>query len=68
MSTKHISGQLLRKAACLSAAGLLLGTSCTSDELRTVVAGFQAVVDVIEDTNHDADLNFGEWLLSELDD
>ncbi len=68
MWLKRTANDLLKAAVALTAAGVLLGTSCSSSELQAVVAGLEAVAHSFDDNARDNDITFGEWLLSELDD
>ncbi len=75
MRTRLNSTQLKRALVGFSASGLLLGTTCTGDDLRAVVIGIEAAAAaltpsgtqiIISEPNND--LNFGEWLISEIND
>ena len=68
MSLRCSAGNLLKTAACLSAAGTLLGTSCGTKELDALVAGIEAAATQLDRNDRDDDVTFGEWLLGELDD
>lgn len=68
MRIKDATNNLLRVLVGLSFAGVLLGSSCTTEGLQAIVAGLDAAADSLAHADDDDDLNFGEWLLSELDD
>jgi len=54
------------KAALVTfAAGSVLATTCTSDQVKAVVTGIQVVTSQL---NQDDDISFGDWLASEIDD
>ncbi len=57
-------------AVGISACGAALAVGCGSDQLQAVIAGIEAAAGSLDraDRNHDEDITFGEWLLSELDD
>ena len=50
----------------------VLGAACEASDLQAVAAGLEAVAGQLQgrdlNQDHNDDLNFGEWLLSELDD
>ena len=69
------STQLKRALVGLSASGLLLGTNCSANELRAVVVGIEAAAPALIPsesqftiTERNNDLNFGQWLISEISD
>ncbi|MGB2986277.1 MAG: hypothetical protein WBE26_10370 [Phycisphaerae bacterium] len=68
MSTKRIANDLFKTAAGLCAAGVLLGSSCSSSELEAIVTGVEAAANSLDNREHEDNITFGEWLLSELDD
>ena len=49
-----------------AAGGTVLASSCSTSEVKAVLAGVELVTDQL--SNRDDDLNFGDWLSSELDD
>ena len=57
-----------RVAVTLCAAGTLYGSSCSSREIETVLAGVQAVAEVLDGQSQDDDISFGDWLQDELED
>jgi len=68
MRIKDATDKLLRVLVGLSFAGVLLGSSCITEGLQAIVAGLDAATDSLTHADDDDELNFGEWLLSELDD
>lgn len=68
MWMKRTATGLLKAAVGLSASGVLLGATCSSEDFRAVVAGLEAVAHSLDDAHHDDDITFGEWFLSEFDD
>lgn len=67
MWMRRTATSLLTAAVGLCASGVLLGATCSSEELRAVVSGLEAVARAFDDAGHD-DITFGEWFLSEFDD
>ena len=65
---KETAKRLLVAAAGVSAAGTLFANGCSPDTLEALVAGVEAAARTLDDSEHDDDMNFGEWLASELDD
>ena len=77
MGTRMNSTQLKRTLVGLTASGLLLGTTCTAQDLRAVVIGIEAAASALDPgtsgtqimiSEPDNDLNFGEWIISEIND
>ena len=68
MALKSGARNLLKTAACLSAAGTLLGASCGTKELDALIVGIEAAAAQLDRSDRDDDVNFGDWLLSELND
>ena len=70
MCKKRTARDVLKRAIALSATGMLLATSCSATGLRALSDGLDAVVGSLAaaDRDHDEDITFGEWILSELDD
>ena len=66
MSLKKNAKDLWKAVVTLSAAGMMLASSCTSDGLQAAIAGIDAVAGSLDQTR--GDLTLGEWLLGELDD
>ena len=62
------TGELISAAAGLSAAGTLFANGCNAGTLEALVAGVEAAARTLDDSERNSDINFGEWLLSELDD
>ena len=65
---KETAKRLLVAAAGLSAAGTLFANGCSTDTLEALVAGVEAAARTLDDSERNNDINFGEWLVSELDD
>lgn len=68
MRINDTKDKLLRVFVGLSFAGVLLGTSCATEGLQAIVAGLDAAADSLANADDDDHMNFGEWLLSELED
>ena len=68
MSLKDRARDLMKIAACLSVAGMVLSSSCGSNELDALIVGIEAAAAHLDRDAHNDDISFGEWLLSELDD
>ena len=67
MITNAFVSRAKRTTAVLFATGTLFSGSCSSDGLRAVVAGIDAVTDSLDSSISDRDLTFGEWLLLGLE-
>ena len=70
MEPKPIRIRVARRIAAWSSTGLLLATSCGASELRLVADVIGAASQVIRDADRQRgdDINFGDWLLSEIID
>ncbi len=68
MCRKRTASDVLKTAAGLSAAGILMATSCGSQGLRAIGDGLLAVAGSLDNGDSDDDINFGEFLLMELND
>ena len=68
MEAKPIRIRVARRIAAWSSAGLLLATSCGASDLRLVadVIGVASQVFRAADHQRQNDINFGDWLLSEI--
>lgn len=53
--------------SALLATGTLFSGSCSTDSLRAVVAGIDAVTSSLDQSISNRDLTFGEWLLLGLE-
>ncbi len=51
-----------------AAAGTVLAASCDPGQIQAVTAGLSAAASQIDDQQRDDDINFGEWLWSEIKD
>jgi hypothetical protein len=67
MSNKRTAENLTKALAVLSTAGVLLATTCTSEQLQAVVVGIEAAARELNEQDHDDDMSFGDWLVRELD-
>lgn len=63
-SLKRPSGWKTTVAAV--AGGTMLASSCTTEQLKAVLAGVEVVAGQLGDK--DDDVSFGDWLSAELDD
>ena len=61
---KHVVGGMWRAGLVVAAGGTVLASSCSTSEVKAVLAGVELVTDQL--SNGDGDLNFGDWLSSEL--
>jgi hypothetical protein len=50
----------------LLAGGMVFSSSCSTSDIRTVLAGIDAVTNAFLDDGHD-DISFGDWLADEFD-
>ena len=67
MSTlKRIIGGAWRGAILLSAAGTMLETSCSTDQVRAILAGVEVATNQLDQAQND-NISFGDWLASELE-
>ena len=59
-----------RKAAAIAVGGTVLASGCGMNELQAIVVGVEAAADVLNlgSRDRDNDMNFGEWLISEIND
>lgn len=64
----------LKKAAAgiaaMMAGGTVMQSSCSSSDISAVITGVQIAAQVLDDfdgSSGGGDLNFGDWLLSEID-
>lgn len=58
--------------AAVMAGGTMMQSSCTSSDISAIITGVQIAAQVLQDldgtsSNSDGDINFGDWLLSEID-
>lgn len=63
---RHIVGGIWRAGLVVAAGGTVLASSCSTSEVRTVLAGVEAVTNEIDRARND-NISFSEWLSSELD-
>ena len=68
MTWKRKARNLWRSMLVVSASGMLLGVSCTDQQLQALSIGINAVASALTDNRQDNNPTFGEWLLGELDD
>ena len=66
MKLHHGERSLWRYMAAVCAAGMVFGSSCSSDQIRALTAGLEAVADTLNE--QDDNMSFGDWLLDELED
>ena len=67
MTSNAFVSRAKRTLAAVFATGTLFAGSCSSDGLRAVVAGIDAVTTSLDTSISGRDLSFGEWLLIGLD-
>ena len=69
MSQKLDFSRVLRMAACMCMAGTLFASSCSTQDLRTVMSAVDAAARILDGGEpDDADISFGDWLRDEWDD
>ncbi|MFH1109006.1 MAG: hypothetical protein V1790_07415 [Planctomycetota bacterium] len=67
MSTlRRVVHETWRAAILLSAAGTMLEASCSTDQVRAVLAGVEVATNQLDQAQND-NISFGDWLASELD-
>ena len=54
-----------RTAIVVAAAGTVLETACSTDQVKAVLAGVEVTTNQLEQTQND-NISFGDWLASEL--
>jgi hypothetical protein len=64
---KPTTSDLMKALAALCAAGVVLAASCSPNQMRAIMVGFEAATDSLEGRDR-SDINFSDWLMSELDD
>ena len=62
---KRVVGGTWRAAVLLTAAGTVLETSCSTDQVKAVLAGVEVVTNQLDQAQNQ-DITFGDWLASEL--
>ncbi len=67
MTSNSFISRAKRAATVLFATGTLFSGSCSSDGLRAVVAGIDAVTNSLDSSISGRDLTFGEWLILGLE-
>jgi len=63
---KRVVGGTWRAAILLSAAGTMLEASCSTDQVRAILAGVEVATNQLDQAQND-NISFGDWLASELD-
>ena len=67
MSTlRRVVNRTWRAAILLSAAGTMLETNCSADQVRAILAGVEVATNELDQAQND-NISFGDWLASELD-
>ena len=67
MSTlRRVVNGTWRAAILLSAAGTMLETNCSTDQVRAILAGVEVATNQLDQAQND-NISFGDWLASELD-
>ena len=67
MSTlRRVVNGTWRAAILLSAAGTMLEASCSTDQVRAILAGVEVATNQLDQAQNDS-ISFGDWLASELD-
>ena len=67
MSTlRRVVHETWRAAILLSAAGTMLEASCSTDQVRAILAGVEVATNQLDQAQND-NISFGDWLASELD-
>ena len=66
MSTlRRVVNGTWRAAILVSAAGTVLETSCSTAQMKAILAGVQVATDQLTQSQND-NITFGDWLSSEL--
>jgi hypothetical protein len=66
MSTlRRVVSRTWRAAILLSAAGTMLETSCSTAQMKAILAGVQVAADQLTQSQND-NITFGDWLDSAL--
>ncbi len=68
MLRRRTAHNIVMASATMLASGTLLATSCSTDEVQAIVAGIEAITQSLDDSDRDNDMNFGEWLINEIED
>jgi len=57
----------IRAAAyVLLASGMVFSSSCSTEDVQTVLSGIRAVGNALDSNNHHEDISFGDWLMDEF--
>ena len=66
MSTfKRVLGGAWRTAILVAGAGTVLETSCSTDQVRAILAGVEVATNQLDQIHND-NISFSDWLSSEL--
>ena len=60
-------GGMWRAGLVLAAGGTVLASSCSTDQVKAILAGVEVATNQLDQARND-DISFGDWLASELDD
>jgi len=63
----HRMNRVRRTVCALLAGGMVFGSSCSTEDLQTVIAGIEAVANGYLDSGSHDDISFGDWLVDEFD-
>ena len=62
---KRVWGGAGRMAILVAGAGTVLETSCSTDQVRAILAGVEVATNQLDQINND-NISFSDWLSSEL--
>lgn len=63
----HRMNRVRRTGCALLAGGMVFASSCSTEDIQTVLAGIDAVADAFRDSDSHDDISFGNWLVDEFD-
>jgi len=63
---RHVVGGMWRAGLVVTAGGTVLASSCSTSEVRTILAGVTDITNQIDQAQND-NTSFGDWLDSVLD-
>ncbi len=63
---RHVVGGIWKAGLVVAASGTVLASSCSTSEVKAILAGVEVVTDQLENSQNDG-ISFGDWLSSELD-
>lgn len=64
---RQVVGGMWRAGLVMAAGGTVLSSSCSTSDVKAILAGVEEVTNRLENSQNDG-ISFGDWLSSELDD